>query len=424
VPISPRPNAAACAVLLSLAACSSSGNGDGTITVRGAVVSAAGGPVEGARVVVPGRPEATTGADGRFAISGVRAPYTLVAVKAGAQDRVAIYEGLRRADPVIAVAGQGTVRTSAMPDGTLLDYAPVDGAEVEVQCRGPEVNGWSMTVDGAGAFPSPDYGFPITWEGPWEVAVRCTALQLKATDGLPSEYVAFWSTTGVALASGVSPDAVSLTSTAVSSREVSLSFDPAAGTSILHAQAAVRFEDPWAHRLPWFTPTAQVAYRAPVLAGGTFQVALTSETADHDTVTTALDVPEGASSVTVATPAALALQSPAPDAELALSTAFSWSAAPGAVHVLRLSSPSGPLILLVTASASATLDRLADAGVTLPASEPYVWSIEAYAPLADVDAYATRRALRDLDWLGAGYAPFPAGATRWTTNSRAATVAP
>lgn len=76
----------------------SAGGAPTTITVEGTVMTSRGVFVSSATVAIPGKAPVTTGAGGRFTITGVQPPYDIV-IFSGVSNRATMYRGLNRANP-------------------------------------------------------------------------------------------------------------------------------------------------------------------------------------------------------------------------------------------------------------------------------------------------------------------------------------
>ncbi|RPH35071.1 hypothetical protein EHM92_06840 [bacterium] len=66
---------------------------------------------------------------------------------------------------------------------------------------------------------------------------------------------------------------------------------------------------------------------------------------------------------------------------------FSWNAFSGGMHILLFNGPAGqPDIYVMTVAANDSLPNLAPAGLPVPASAAYSWSVIGVAPFANMDA--------------------------------------
>src|SRR5512133_3092757 len=116
------------------------------ITVRGTVVSLAGAPVDGARVLVPGHAEQLTDAQGDFTVAEVEPPYDLGAVVGASGDEaVAIYLALSTATPTVALAADDTTR-AATAQGNLAFFPAADGSVTVGAFCSTEVTGHTFHV--------------------------------------------------------------------------------------------------------------------------------------------------------------------------------------------------------------------------------------------------------------------------------------
>jgi hypothetical protein len=88
-------------------------------------------------------------------------------------------------------------------------------------------------------------------------------------------------------------------------------------------------------------------------------------------------------------PAAPTLTSPANAATgVTVTTPFDWTSFPNGVSEFHAQSASGPTFYIFTSASTVNLPDLSAAGLPLPASTDYTWSIVAYSPIT-VDLIAT-----------------------------------
>lgn len=415
--------AAPLALLTLLAGCPSDPEGDSTLTVNGTVVTLEGEAIAGARVRIPGHAEQVTDAAGGFSISGVTVPYDVVAVST--QDDwtfAAVYVGLSGSAPVVAIDPQGTRRGSDA-SGTLADFTAPTGAVTTAIACSAEVHGYTLTPNGTGAFSTV---FPIDWQGPAETVASFYALQFTPdADGLPQAYGAFWGLGGVTLTDGGTATGLSLPRGLVAATEVTATVTGLpSGYTLTWALPAVALSPDCGMLLPFLTDlSSPFGYVAPSIDGATFQVAVEARNGAQDAVYAVAALAAGASSLDVALPPGIAISSPGIADTLSPSTPFAWTSGSTGVHVLDLYSGTDPIkVRVVTAATSATLGRIADAGVWLDAGVDYAWTLST-TPFATADEAATLEALRLLAGMRGLNAPLPV--TAWAeTNSRHNVAAP
>lgn len=409
--------AAPLALLTLLAGCPSDKEDGATVTVDGSVVTLEGEAIAGARVRIPGHDEQLTDAAGAFSISGVTPPYDVVAV--ATQDGwtyVAIYAGLGSTTPIVALEPQGTYR-SADASGSLADFTAPTGAVTSAAACSPEVRGYTMNVNGAGAFSTV---WPIGWQGPAQTTASFYALQF-VPDGaaLPETYGAVWGQGGVTLSDGGTASGLSLPRGLAADQTVTAAVSGLpSGYTLTYALPAVSFSPDCGIRLPELAaPASSFGYVAPAIDGATFQIAVEARNGAQDAVYAVAALGVGASTVDVTLPQGITISSPGIADTLSPSSPFAWVSGSTGVHVLDLYSGTNPLkVRVVTAGSSATLARLADVGVSLAAGVDYAWSVRT-TPFATADEAATLSALQRLAQMRSLAAPYPV--TAWAaTNSR------
>lgn len=405
--------------LAAVPGCKGSSSDDGTVTVTGRVVDLGREPLANVVVHVLGHPPVATAADGRFAVSGVRPPYDVVALGTdGGATRVVVYEGLTTAAPVVGLGVEGAQR-SAPFGASVAPYTPVGGAQAVGAVVSPSPSGHGTSIAADGTFSS---AFDFHWSGPAATTASMVGLQLTTgTDGLPTAYLGCWSLEGIALTDGVASSGHTLASRTVGSRATTLTVGSLpTGLSLVRAAPSLRLSEAAAISLPFVSaPGTDIPYLAPTVDGATFQVAVHARNADFDEVVKVVDLAPGQDTATVAMPAGIAVAAPAAGAELTTATEFAWTSDPGGVYELRVAelNASGIEVLVVTSRERVTLAALGAVGVPLPAGADLFWNVS-LLPAATVDQAASAAAMASYERIAAGHLPTPSGVTYARTNTR------
>jgi len=387
------PLTLALAVLIGACSKSSSPTGPGAgsvITVTGKVIGINSQPVASVPVLVSGLPSANTDANGSFTIANVTIPYTVTVVD-GTNKRALVYRGLMRGDPTLVWLGTtpGTSH-SATVSGKLVPWTQQGaGVSARVAYASPDAVGGGNVTLATGAF-----SVTSTWYGPTTTTGTVYALQWSYdANGLPTTFSNFGKRTGVALLDGTTNanqnDTIGVAQTGQISGTVSIP----AGYTLTGRNLAAVFESKAsivvlsdASTVPNFT------YNTPNVTGVQMSLVAAIAGATGSSVESFLSgLAVNQTGITMTIPAAPELSLPVASAtNITTSTPFSWTQFAGGVHILEFNPAvtGQPSYLVLTSATSDSIPNLTSAGLTLPSSATYKWSVIGVAPFASVDAAA------------------------------------
>jgi Carboxypeptidase regulatory-like domain len=358
-----------------------------TQTVNGMVVDIAGQPVSGETVFISAasfNQPAVTDTNGAFSIPDVPTPYNATVIDSA---EAVQYQGLTRADPSLTAFFFLLDNRTAIISGTFSggSFPEMAGYNTQFIFASPQ------TITSLGEPDSGSYTSTVRWPGPATTTGTLYALQVHSDAlGLPLDYPGYGSLSGVTLQdtgnlggqnvalSPVTAGLISGTVTAPAGYAVvfkSLSLEVTSGITlslITDSDASATFS----YVTPDIANTTLLVSAAAASAAGEFSVALKAgQSANGSGIV--LNIP---AAPTLTTPANLATG-------VTASTPFSWSTFPGGVYEFQASSTSGPpfTYFVITAATTTALADFGSAGVPVPASTQYSWSVIGLAPVSSID---------------------------------------
>jgi len=368
-----------------------------TITVNGTVVDYNKQPVVNATVIISGRAPVITDPGGKFTVTSVATPYDCTAIWGAAGGTALVYQGLTRADPTLQFAPSGTAtEKKASVSGRITPYTA--GAENPMVAFGsPEMNllEWNYQIGQPVASTGYDYTLTPSWYGASATTGTLHALQWNKAGGLPTTYVGYASQPNVTLSDGGTFSGRDLALTSVSTTSVN-------GDVSLFPNSTLGVK--------WINVHFKSGAQLPLLYHSNADLSFSYNTPNLSTNVAGFDVfaeaylqPDQEVSRSVKRGVAanesnigLVLNSP-PVAVLPVdhatgvsySTEFRWTPFSNGVHRLVITAPGNvPWFFVVTKSAFARIPDLSAYGMGLPAVYEYTWWVQAFAPFADVDAWA------------------------------------
>jgi hypothetical protein len=361
---------------------------DPSLTVTGRIVDLLRQPLAGLEVRLGGSAALSDG-DGRFTFHGVSAPYDLV-VKRASPLEAHVFRGLTRPDPVLPLIGPAPAAPRAVAvSGTLAGgggFPQGAGVVSALFFTAPEGFGGLYLFPGQG----PAYGpFSATWYGGASETGTLHGLQWSVDAMLlPAQFLAY----------GNAPLTVT---EGVASSGQSLSLQPAA-TGFLSGTVAVPLGFTLSAKTLWLgagpftgvflgtdgSPGATFTYATPDVGLPVGFQATATRGAKSTTSYRAGLLPSEV--VSLSLPAPPLQQTPPIGATgVSTSTSFTWTAFPGAIHVVFVAPASGPAFVVYVAGAQTTIPDLSAAGMPLAKGVAATWSVWGVGPFADLDAYAS-----------------------------------
>lgn len=402
-------------------------SGGGIITVTGKVVNSSLQPVSGVPVLISGKASVNTDGNGAFTVASVTSPYDATVI-VGSTKTAYIYRGLTRGDPTLFILGSSSLPNSANVSGSIYPASafPQPAGRVTGVALGA-TGGAGIWAPANGTVSPGTYAFVgLTWAGPTTVDATLRALQWDLdASGLPTTYVRYGARSGISVTSGGTfahiNDTMSITPGTLT---FGGSVTVPAGYSLSGKMLAEQFSG-WTAFLLLTDPTntTPFSYKTPDLSGGTVGLLASANKGPALSVAYASSLAPNSSSASLVVPAAPELSLPVNAApSVKAGTQFSWNAFPGGMHVLSFDGPAGqPDYYIMTMAASDSLPSLTSAGLPLPASAAYNWSVIGFAPFASMDV-----ALSPGGFVPAGFlSTLVAGTGSYAlSDSRSFTTAP
>jgi hypothetical protein len=388
----------------------------GGINLNGKVVNPLGLASANVPVVIKGGANFSvnlvTDADGNFAVANVPTPYDAMVLDSPYGVTVSV--GLTSATPTVldmsfldifdrgmALTGPGG---SASLSGTVtggIGLPMPGGYMTSVIFASPELQTHMMEADSiTGDYSTDEYslGFdgspiPISWSGPTTTTGTLHALQSQALIyGQPITYSGYGFKENVSLANGSAVTGHDIALTAVTPATFAGTYTPPAGYTVETEMVAMKFGSGGLMLIGLDSSASEAfSYSTPNIPGATLVLASTATKGDYAySLVFSAGLAVDATGVAVASPAAaegLAVST----SEVTTGTQFSWTAVPGAVHLVVIGSTSGyyrpvPNYVFLTSGTSATIPDLTLFGLSLPASTDYTWVVYGVGPYADVEA--------------------------------------
>jgi hypothetical protein len=367
---------------------SGSGSG-GIVTLAGKVIGQNGQGVAGVPVYVTGKTSTNTDASGNFSIGSVTTPYDITVVDA-TNKRALVYKGLSRTDPTLTFLGstpgtlrQGTINGKISGPG----FNPNQGASdiTRVVFASTEASA-SINTAVNGLFGP----LNLTWYGPTVTTGNLYALQFTAdASGFPvaSGYKGYGTRTGIAVNDGSTLINQFDTLQTVGTAQFTGTITVPSAYVLAQKSLSVRVsQTTLISLLIDNTLNAAPSYYTPGIAGASLVLSLLATNAGAQALYFKTGIATGATGAAITMVAAPGLSLPV-NAATAVDTTvtFSWTAMTGGVHLVRFTSAGNPTYYVLTSGTSATIPNLKGAGLGLPSSAAYQWSVIGVGPFAGAD---------------------------------------
>lgn len=385
------------------------------IDVDGTLRDMAGDPIAGADVHVIGMEPVISGADGRFSVASVRAPYDVAfIVRHETKDLswAIVYQGLTRSDPTLFYPYVRGPPKAATISG------------VTPQTSGPDVltrlifasdyGGFGTSADGA----TGQYQMTIPWQASTNtVSGNLHLLRLTVDSlGLPAQYDGYAVKPLAISAGGTYPgnDFATPELTDPPEHAISGAVQVPGGYELWSRAVGVTFGDRPLVIAEEGNPQSSFSYTVPDVGGAGYAVravalaeGLTGGTIGSVFVKNGI----GGASANVTLPLEPAPQPTNPSkraTDVDISTPLEWVQGGGmGVNVLWLTPnfSSHPIFIVFTTGSEVIIPDLAAHGMEMPAGAQYWWYVERLFPLASVDQAADESFLAfnsgragDLGW--------------------------
>jgi hypothetical protein len=373
------------------------------ITVNGTVVSEFGQPVPGITVVIPGHAPVVTDASGRFVVQTVFLPYDALVI-AAETNTATLYRGLKRTDPTLLRLLHWPHPLGSLPRGADASGTVSGGAGYpEPALHETLVDHRALLGDGSRTTANPTTGAYVTapgvgWADAYSSPVVVRAVQYAlGTGGLPATFTGFGEHR-FSLNDGAVSAMQDVAMAAVPTGTLAGTVSVPASMTLQSTAAGVAFAP--LDVLWWteFTPASAFAVNVPQVPGATFAAQARGNTPTGATTVTHqnLALPAAGLQIDLFPPPATLL--PADGADVTPGTLFSFTPVPNAVYRVAFLYPDSSgldslAVYVVTAHDVVPFPDLSAYGLPFPPSEPYLWFVTAYGPLASVDAAAGPDAL-------------------------------
>jgi hypothetical protein len=366
------------------------GGSGGLVTVAGKVIGQNGQGVAGVPVYVTGKSSTNTDANGNFSITSVTTPYDITVVDA-TNKRALVYKGLSRPDPTLTFLGSspGTARhgtiNGKISGGT---FTPNQGASDVTRV----VFASTETSAGINTAVSGIFGpLNLTWYGPTVTTGNLYALQFT-TDGsgfpVASGYKGYGIRSGIAVNDGSTLTNQFDTLQTVGTTQFTGTLTVPSGYTLALKSLSVRvspttlisiLSDP--------TANAALSYYTPAIAGASLVLSLSATNAGAQALYFKNGIATGATGSAITMVAAPGLSLPVTAATgVDTTVTFSWTAMTGGIHLIQFQGGAGnPTYLVLTSGTSATIPNLKGAGLGLPSTAAYQWSVIGIGPFGSAD---------------------------------------
>jgi hypothetical protein len=371
------------------------------ITVSGTLVNMNNLPVGSAAVTI-GTQNTLSGADGKFTLSNVTPPYTLVAIS----NKIAVvYQELTATNPVIVffnatptLPNSGTVTGSISP-------APASTSTSIATWGSPETSIFA-NYD---YFSSNPYSINMSWLGPASTTGNVHVLQevLDSTTNYPTSYPGYGMAQGVVLtAANVVAPTINMVSISVDSLSGTVSL-PSPEYFVALSLMSATFSDGATALLgsKFSSMDAGFTRSTPSGIGATIDVGVIAENANNSISSTMIS--GLASNATNAQLTILAASEPGLPTDSATgittTTQFTWTPFAGGVNFITFTptTNTNPTYYVVTPATTITIPDLSTLGLGLPVGgQGYNWQVWGFAPFANVDAFASGNFFAPLVQLG------------------------
>jgi hypothetical protein len=393
------------------------GGSVGTVNVNGKVVSFFGEVSPNVTVVIKSGAvfsvSTRTDGSGNFTVANVPTPYDATVIDTEVNESVpstvTVSVGLTSARPTVfdwfstgtPSSGGGSASLSGAVTGGIGFPSPM-GYRTSVLFSSAELQTapWLAADNTTGDYTTDSYFddgtlFRIGWSGPTTTTGTLHALQWQQTDTadpfnvhVPNSYSGYGFEENVTLAnmSNVSQD---IALTPVTPATFAGTYTAPTGYAVDHKAVALSFSSGGQMLIvDDQDATEPFSYPTPNIPGATLILLSTASKGAAYSVSFANGLAVDGTGITVTSPAAAELSTPLDMATgVTTSTPFSWTALPGVVHLVIVSSGGqGPTYIFLTSGTSVTMPDLTSVGVGLPASAAYDWAVYGVGPYADVEA--------------------------------------
>jgi hypothetical protein len=335
-----------------------------------------------------------TGDDGKFSMPEAPATYDAY-VRDPDGLTVSVFNGLTRRDPVLVHAGTVATTARAILSGTLSGGAqyPLVGADaVTVGYLSPEASysmalGGSLPIGTAG----PTFGpLSVQWAGPETITGELVAI--GTFSGGDAGQTNWFCSAPMALSDGDTRSNVAVQLQPVArSGAVSGVVDVPDGGQLVQTQLLFHFPDAGA---PLIYATQQRPGRldfdvVPDLSDAGAELCVVAAGVPGSYLTQRCGVVPGSQGVNLTLQAAPSLLSPADQATVSVSTAFTWNQFANGIHLLSLEpavpTKATPRIHFFTTATTTTWPDLSSIGLAYPVAYDYQCDVEGFGPYVSMD---------------------------------------
>jgi hypothetical protein len=361
------------------------------VTVNGTVTDEYGTFAPGETVIIANTSAAfsqstVSSATGTFSVANVPTPYDATILDSGGKIIVK-YIGLTRADPTLADFVIGASPLSASLSGQLSGgtYPETSGYGTTMFFASPQTNIGNGTITVAS---SGSYSTTLDWAGPTNTTGTLYALQVNAPAGLPVDY-----------SYGTLPSVLLQNMGTLAGQNFALSpvtSGTLTGTVTLPAGFTI------SNKLAFLLPAAgapltafsdgsastSFIYTTPAISNSSLTFIVSASGAGAESIFKKSGISANTSGL-AATLVAPPTQTLPVDAAtgVTVTTPFSWSGSDG-VYLWTASASGGPTYYVFTTATTGTIPDLSAAGIQLPPSASFTWSVLGIDPQTSVDALA------------------------------------
>jgi hypothetical protein len=357
------------------------------------------------RTVTIGGRTTITGADGRFAMSGVLGTYDVAVIDPDGIG-ISIYKGITRRDPLlphrgIPIDSRSAKLTGAVSGGGNYPVSGKDAVTISFFSEQADAS-WTLSEQLSSLLVGPGYGpIRLAWNGPASISGKLAAFgTFYDVDGGASQWFVARAQT---ISDGQAPyQNVALTQL-TQTRHVSGTIDLPNTSQVLSKEIFYRLPILHARIAMPFSQLSALDDDVPDLGYPGAELCVGITATPGSMLTEQCGIAAGQTTVTVTVQPPPTLSSPADGASVTRTTEFSWSAFDGGIYMLQLSgNPEGagmPRMDVFTHDVRTGWPDLSGVGVSFPGGANYLCSVGGLGPYASMD-----------DALGpAGVAaPFPA----------------
>ena len=362
---------------LGMMSCSKSNNptgpsGSATISVSGSVLDAAGIPISGRAVIVPGKTPVVTDAGGTFTIAGVSTPYDIYLVDQTGKS-VIIYVGLTKASPVFKLDEGPNSTKFATVSGSV---PVVSGRQsLLVLTRNGKVVG--TTSDGGGG----SYSTSVAWnDTATTISVTIHLFRFTSDSGHYEGYT----TKAFSVAQNATSSANNFSTGDVAAiQDTTLTGMVVPPNSLTLGETVVRLKTGNDLISLAVTNQSPFTFHVPVIPGATLDLVGNAQNGGTGASSSAAmgGIASGASNInlTLTGPPQLALP-PNNATNVDTSTTFAWNQTASGIFRFK-ATPAGNAVSVTVYTSALTLQipNLSQAGVSLPANMTYTWNVVQYS---------------------------------------------